>query len=233
MDQGEAMNLKKNLINNSVIRGGKITTIAINYKDWYEGFKKNSLDYQGKLQKVIDDENKRKATFERKDANDMKNDTNKVLDENIFDFSDDIDVLGLDELALPKDDRIEAKTEDVKENVEAKAVDVEAKIDNTLKAVENKALETKENVEAKAKELVEIVETKEEAIKESVETKANELEVKAETKAEDVKEKVEAKANDVQAKVEEKAKELENKTKEAPVLPVIEMPDAGVISLDI
>jgi hypothetical protein len=31
------------------LRGGKITSIAINYKDWYESFKQNSIDYQAQI----------------------------------------------------------------------------------------------------------------------------------------------------------------------------------------
>ena len=51
MDEKDATNLKKNLINNSVIRGGKITSIIVNYNDWYEEFKNNSNDYQEKIKK--------------------------------------------------------------------------------------------------------------------------------------------------------------------------------------
>jgi len=220
MDQGEALNLKKNLINNSVIRGGKITTIAVNYKDWYEGFKKNSLDYQGKLQKVIDEENQREATFERKDAKDIKNDNNKVLEENIFDLSGDVDenILGLelDGLGLPKQEEGKAKVEEIK-------ADIEANTKQTKEKVEDVKLES-----ADAKELVE---AKVEDVKENAEKKAVEVEVNVDgalkevkAKVEDVKENAEKKA----VEVEEEAQKLEIKKE-----PVVELPDGSAISLDI
>ncbi|MBO5038124.1 MAG: hypothetical protein J6C85_01515 [Alphaproteobacteria bacterium] len=42
----DALNLRQNLINNSMIRDSKITNIAANYRDWYEEFKKHSRIYQ-------------------------------------------------------------------------------------------------------------------------------------------------------------------------------------------
>lgn len=46
----EALSLKQNLINNSVIRGSKISNIAANYQDWYAEYKQKSRAYQEKLQ---------------------------------------------------------------------------------------------------------------------------------------------------------------------------------------
>ena len=42
----DALNLKQNLINNSMLRDSKITNIAANYRDWYEEFRKRSRIYQ-------------------------------------------------------------------------------------------------------------------------------------------------------------------------------------------
>jgi len=47
----EVVHLKKNLINNSVIRGSKIVNIVGNYHDWYENFKANNVAYQKNLKK--------------------------------------------------------------------------------------------------------------------------------------------------------------------------------------
>ena len=47
----EALSLKQNLINNSVIRGSKISNIAANYQDWYAEYKQKSRAYQEKLRK--------------------------------------------------------------------------------------------------------------------------------------------------------------------------------------
>ena len=48
----EALSLKQNLINNSVIRGSKISNIAANYQDWYAEYKQKSRAYQEKLRKA-------------------------------------------------------------------------------------------------------------------------------------------------------------------------------------
>ena len=50
MQPDEAVSLKQNLINNSVLRGSKISNIAANYRDWYEVYKQKSQAYQKKLQ---------------------------------------------------------------------------------------------------------------------------------------------------------------------------------------
>lgn len=46
MTTEEAVNLKQNLVNNSVIRGSKISNIAADYRDWYDEFRKKSPYYQ-------------------------------------------------------------------------------------------------------------------------------------------------------------------------------------------
>ncbi|MCM1323605.1 MAG: hypothetical protein NC218_05545 [Acetobacter sp.] len=46
MSTEDALNLTQNLVNNSVIRGSKITNIAAEYRDWYEEFRKKSSYYQ-------------------------------------------------------------------------------------------------------------------------------------------------------------------------------------------
>lgn len=46
MSTEDALNLKQNLVNNSVIRGSKISNIAADYRDWYEEFRKKNPYYQ-------------------------------------------------------------------------------------------------------------------------------------------------------------------------------------------
>ncbi len=46
----EALSLKQNLINNSIVRGSKISNIAANYRDWYEFYKANATLYQKRLE---------------------------------------------------------------------------------------------------------------------------------------------------------------------------------------
>ncbi len=57
MSTEEALNLKQNLVNNSVIRGSKITNIAADYRDWYEEFRKKSPYYQ-KWREQVKEESK-------------------------------------------------------------------------------------------------------------------------------------------------------------------------------
>lgn len=51
MVSDEAYNLKKNLVNNAVIRGSKISNIAAKYRDWYEEFRQKNPQYQEMLKK--------------------------------------------------------------------------------------------------------------------------------------------------------------------------------------
>lgn len=52
----EVLNLKKNLINNSLIRGSRISNIVTTYKDWYETYKENSDSYKKRLKRKQDEE---------------------------------------------------------------------------------------------------------------------------------------------------------------------------------
>ena len=51
MSTEDVLHLKKNLINNSVIRGGRIVNIVGNYHEWFESFKANNVAYQDNLKK--------------------------------------------------------------------------------------------------------------------------------------------------------------------------------------
>ena len=51
----EALNLKKNLINNSLIRGSRIANIVVTYKDWFETYKANSASYQNRMKRKHDE----------------------------------------------------------------------------------------------------------------------------------------------------------------------------------
>ena len=230
MPESEAINLKKNLINNSVIRGGKITTIAINYRDWYEIFKKNSLDYQGKLQKVIDDENQRKATFERKEAKDIKNDNNKVLEENIFDFSDDVNALGLelDELGLPKDDSNKSKVEELKKEVKKADEKVEAKVEE-LETKKEDVLDKTKEAEEKAIDKLQVLDAKLKEIRENAEANKKD----ADFLVNETKETIESKANEIIDSVKEVETKIDEKVEVKKDKVDVKIPDVGAISLDI
>lgn len=52
MSNEDAHNLKQNLINNSFIRGSKISNIAANYRDWYEEFRRRNPQYQAMLKRL-------------------------------------------------------------------------------------------------------------------------------------------------------------------------------------
>ncbi len=53
MRTDEMLNLEHNLVNNSIIRGNKISTIATNYRDWYAEFRKRNGQYLVAQKKVI------------------------------------------------------------------------------------------------------------------------------------------------------------------------------------
>ena len=96
----EALNLKKNLVNNSVIRGSKISNIAANYRDWYDLYRANSTSYQKRQQQLKAEQEarlKREAQGRQKkegvsagnaegaDVSKQK----KLYEENIFEPTDD------------------------------------------------------------------------------------------------------------------------------------------------
>ncbi len=64
MSTNEMFNLEQNLINNAVIRGGRIINIAENYRDWYEEFKNNSPFYQAKRERMIEERVRREMQEE-------------------------------------------------------------------------------------------------------------------------------------------------------------------------
>ncbi len=91
----EGLSLKQNLINNSVIRGNKISNIAADYKDWYEEFKLNNKDYQKKLQQQREAELKQQKAMARPQerpvsAEDEELEGGKIHNTNIFVPTDDL-----------------------------------------------------------------------------------------------------------------------------------------------
>lgn len=95
----EALNLKKNLVNNSVIRGSKISNIAASYRDWYDLYKANSVSYQKRQRQIQAEQEARlkREAEERKmlesmparDARAELSKRKKQYDENIFVPTDD------------------------------------------------------------------------------------------------------------------------------------------------
>ena len=95
----EALSLKQNLINNSIIRGSKISNIAANYRDWYEEYKQNSKSYQERLKKQ--QERLRKLEQTENVSNEeqeihQENRSSKIHNSNIFVPTDDL-ILEMDE----------------------------------------------------------------------------------------------------------------------------------------
>ena len=146
--ENEAINLKKNLINNSVIRGGKITSIAVNYRDWFESFKQNSLDFQEKQRRIEEERlQKAQAEIERKEREKKKIEQEKaynevrsknISQENIFVPTDDelIEVVAEDdenkEIAESQEVKSEAQAELAEEvkNVHDKEILEEKELEN-------------------------------------------------------------------------------------------------------
>ena len=99
MKKDEVFNLKKNLINNAVIRSNKISNIVDEYHTWYELYKSKNTAYQKKMaqekkeslarqkrqeaialrnKKNVDRDSERNSTFERSSK------------DNIFELTDDV-----------------------------------------------------------------------------------------------------------------------------------------------
>ena len=97
----EALNLKQNLINNSIIRGSKISNIAANYQDWYEEYKQNSQSYKERIKKQQERQRKLEQTNnevheEREVVAPQANHSSRIHNSNIFVPTDDL-ILEMDE----------------------------------------------------------------------------------------------------------------------------------------
>ena len=90
----EALSLKQNLINNSVIRGSKISNIAANYQDWYAEYKQKSRAYQEKLRKAQEQARRlsqQNAVREQPVQNaEQRRNGSRIHDSNIFVPTDDL-----------------------------------------------------------------------------------------------------------------------------------------------
>lgn len=96
----EALSLKQNLINNSVIRGSKISNIAANYQDWYAEYKQKSRAYQEKLRKAQEQARRlsqQNAVREQPVQNaEQRRNGSRIHDSNIFVPTDDL-ILEMDD----------------------------------------------------------------------------------------------------------------------------------------
>ena len=97
----EVINLKKNLINNSIIRGSKITNIVANYQDWYEIYKANSASYREKMRlKKLEEEERQAVRLQQQRAKETPAKANvskkSLFDENIFVPTEDDMVIDVD-----------------------------------------------------------------------------------------------------------------------------------------
>ena len=186
----EALNLKKNLVNNSVIRGSKISNIAANYRDWYELYKANSVSYKKRQKQIQDEQNarlKREAEERKKrevmPARSIENSDltkkKKQYDENIFVPTDDIvadeqeedksdiqdislplDVLPADDATGKKEDAV--KTEEISESV--KENPTEATVQPQEAVTEETSAKSLESEIKPSKPVVEEVPVVEEAV---------------------------------------------------------------------
>ena len=102
----EALNLKKNLINNSLIRGSRIANIVTKYNDWLETYKANSVTYQNRLKRKHDEELAKKRReeellqqLEKKKHAPSVPDVHKSMSQNN------------DNIFIPSDDDIEIEAE--------------------------------------------------------------------------------------------------------------------------
>ena len=99
MKSEEAYSMRQNLINNSVIRGRRISNIIGNYGDWYELYRSNNRAYIDKVQKLNKNEKARKDESALRRAKQEQNlarngkekrDLNRDSETNIFVLDDDV-----------------------------------------------------------------------------------------------------------------------------------------------
>ena len=121
LQKDEALSLKQNLINNSIIRGSKISNIAANYRDWYETYKLKSQSYQERLkeqqEKMHLKEQQTETVKEPKEVRvQPENRSSRIHDSNIFVPTDDL-ILEMDEQgeirSLSQQFKQEAKEQDI------------------------------------------------------------------------------------------------------------------------
>ena len=89
MPTNDMLSLKQNLLNNSVIKGSKISNIAANYKYWYEEFKKRNPVYLEKVKREaqIQMQQEAAAQLKKEKLRQKKEEESKA---NIFLPSDDL-----------------------------------------------------------------------------------------------------------------------------------------------
>ena len=100
-NKDEALSLKQNLINNSIIRGSKISNIAANYRDWYAEYKLKSQSYQQRLkeqqeQKRLQAQREENAQVDNAAPAPSENRVSRIHDSNIFVPTDDL-ILEMDD----------------------------------------------------------------------------------------------------------------------------------------
>lgn len=170
MPRDEMYSLKQNLINNSVIRGNKISNIAINYREWYADF-----------------ENKNEDVIKKKKADEIKNEKLKLTIETMpiaskkvsLDDSSaayyDLDAFNPDNIYTPTDEMVSVEIEEDNKEIEKKDENKEVKVDEQKLEVktevksgvieENNEVNV-ENVKVEATKTVNVEEKKEEVAEE-------------------------------------------------------------------
>ena len=170
MPRDEMYSLKQNLINNSVIRGNKISNIAINYREWYADF-----------------ENKNEDVIKKKKADEIKNEKLKLTIETMpiaskkvsLDDSSaayyDLDAFNPDNIYTPTDEMVSVEIEEDNKEIEKNDENKEVKVDEQKLEVktevksgvieENNEVKV-ENVKVEATKTVNVEEKKEEVAEE-------------------------------------------------------------------
>lgn len=210
IDERDANNLKKNLINNSVIRGGRINSIAVNYRDWYENFKKNNVEYQerlkreqenlekekqAKLERQAREKKEKEALLQRKQEHDRN-----VSKDNIFIPTDDL-IINVDEDIIEDNMNLPLGVQQL-DSEEDEYIDLEGDIFDV----------TKEDVKIDVSNMEE-VETEleaEEPVVEEDEVEETEAEAKVDEVDEIKVEEVKAEEPEVEEVKTEEPKDLEN-----------------------
>lgn len=150
MSSEEMFSLKQNLINNSVIRGSKISNIAINYREWYADFKNKNeeLLVKQRLSKNVDEDIKLEIETMKKAPEKVKIDNSSAVYYDLKAFNPDNIYTPADEL-LPEIEEVEEKAKPIENNVENVENSNESKLldEEIEKAVEPKNVANENAVE--------------------------------------------------------------------------------------
>ncbi len=232
MKKDEVFSLKKNLINNAVIRSNRISNIVESYRAWYENYKLKNSSYQKKMAQEKKETLARQKRQEAIALHDKeiatKNEEIRSSADNIFELTDDM--IESPKESMPED---EFKNDIVSDDESSAPVllQPEVKESSPLVDIPSEAMPVVEKTQAVVDESVKEETVEEEAVKETPNAEVTKEEISAPVIEEqpseivtDTSEKAPVKETDnVVQEAEEAVIEADQNSEAAPVEPVKEI----------